>query len=78
MKNALKHFVILLVAAIATFELVNLAFWLMCQSDSYLFYLGLIIVSTLMFIGGYTIGLYAHKTYVSLKNKSDKKDESSN
>jgi hypothetical protein len=71
MKNLLKPFLILLVAGIVTYESINLSFWLMTQANSFLFYLGLIIISTILFLVGWSIGEFGNKLYQKFKNKSE-------
>lgn len=73
MKSRLIHFLLLLVGLFITYEIVNLSFWLMCQPDTVLFYLGTTILLSVMFIGGIGIGEFVYKTYMNWKNKSDKK-----
>ena len=74
MKNSLIRFLVILVTTIVTFELTNLSLWLMCQPDTYLFYLGLILLLTIGFIGGYGLRQYGFKLYSKWKEKSNKKD----
>jgi hypothetical protein len=71
MKNLLKPFLILLVAGIVTYESINLSFWLMTQANSFLFYSGLIIISTILFLVGWSIGEFGNKLYQKFKNKSE-------
>jgi len=71
MKNLLKPFLILLVVGIVTYESINLSFWLMTQANSFLFYLGLIIISTILFLVGWSIGEFGNKLYQKFKNKSE-------
>jgi hypothetical protein len=71
MKNLLKPFLILLVTGIVTYESINLSFWLMTQANSFLFYSGLIIISTILFLVGWSIGEFGNKLYQKFKNKSE-------
>jgi hypothetical protein len=71
MKNLLKPFLTLLVAGIVAFESTNLSFWLMTQPNSFLFYLGLFILSTTFFFVGWGVGEFGKRLYLKFKNKSE-------
>jgi ABC-type nickel/cobalt efflux system permease component RcnA len=73
MKNSLVNYIIAIAIAIVAVELFHLGTYLMNQSDSMLFYLGLFLIGLEAFIGGWYIMKSLHKIFSSEKN--DEKPE---
>jgi hypothetical protein len=74
MKNTLIQYIITIIVIIAVVELTNFAFNLMNQPDTYVFYLGLLIILSEGFAGGWLI-IRTLKNIFSLKeDNSEKKD----
>jgi ABC-type nickel/cobalt efflux system permease component RcnA len=75
MKNTLLNYVIAIAIAIAAVELFYLGTYLMNQSDSMLFYLGLFLIGLEVFIGGWYVAKTLNKIFSSDKEKNDETPE---
>ena len=78
MKNTLLNYFITIIVVIAIVELTNFAFTLMNQPDTYVFYLGLLIILSEGFAGGWLVmrtlkNIFSPKEDNSEKNKPNKK-----
>ena len=67
MKNTLVTYIITVFIVILVVELTNIGFFLMNQPDSYLFYLGLLLIGSECFIGGW----FFVKTLMSILSKKE-------
>jgi ABC-type nickel/cobalt efflux system permease component RcnA len=71
MKNTFIRYITAIVITILVVELTNFGFFLMNQSDSYLFYLGLLLIGSECFIGGW----FFVKTLMSVFSKKEDETE---
>lgn len=71
MKNTLVTYIITVFIVILVVELTNIGFFLMNQPDSYLFYLGLLLIGSECFIGGW----FFVKTLMSVFSKKEDETE---
>jgi hydrogenase/urease accessory protein HupE len=73
MRNKLSNFLIALVIGILAMEMSRLAFHLMNQSDSLLFYLGFSIIALEIFVGGWYLVKFLNKKFPTEKNDEESK-----
>ena len=74
MKNTLLYYFITIIVVIAIVELTNLAFTLMNQPDTYVFYLGLLIILSEGFAGGWLVMRTLKNIFSPKEDNSEKKD----
>jgi hypothetical protein len=74
MKNTLLYYFITIIVVIAIVELTNFAFTLMNQPDTYVFYLGLLIILSEGFAGGWLVMRTLKNIFLSKEDDSEKKD----
>lgn len=74
MKNTLIQYIITIIVIIAVVELTNFAFNLMNQPDTYVFYLGLLIILSEGFAGGWLIIRTLKNIFSPKEDNSEKKD----
>jgi len=74
MKNNLFTYIIAIAIAVAAVELFHLGTYLMNQSDSTLFYLGLFLVGLEAFIGGWYVAKTLNKVFSSDEEKFGDKE----
>jgi hypothetical protein len=73
MKNKLSNFLIALVIGILAIEMSRLAFHLMNQPDSLLFYLGFSIIVLEFFFAGWYLIKFLNKNFPAEKNDEESK-----
>lgn len=71
MKSTLSNYIIAIFLTIIAVESVRLGFYLMNQSDSLMFYIGLMLIGLVMFLSGW----YLMKNLVKIFSKDDEKSE---
>ncbi len=71
MKSTLANYIIAIFLTIIAVESVRLGFYLMNQSDSLMFYIGLMLIGLVMFLSGW----YLMKNLVKIFSKDDEKFE---
>jgi hypothetical protein len=74
MKNTLIQYIITIIVIITVVELTNFAFNLMNQPDTYVFYLGLLIILSEGFAGGWLIIRTLKNIFSPKEDNSEKKD----
>lgn len=74
MKNTLVTYIITIFIVILLVELTNIGFFLMNQPDSYLFYLGLLLIGIECFIVGWYMIKELTKIFTSDEKKSEEND----
>ena len=74
MKNTLIQYIITIIVIIAVVELTNFAFNLMNQPDTYVFYLGLLIILSEGFAGGWLVMRTLKNIFSPKEDNSEKKD----
>jgi hypothetical protein len=74
MKNTLLYYFITIIVVIAIVELTNFAFTLMNQPDTYVFYLGLSIILSEGFAGGWLVMRTLKNIFSPKEDNSEKKD----
>ena len=74
MKNTLIQYIITIIVIIAVVELTNFAFNLMNQPDTYVFYLGLLIILSEGFAGGWLVMRTLKNIFSPKEDDSEKKD----
>ena len=74
MKNTLIQYIITIIVIIAVVELTNFAFNLMNQPDTYVVYLGLLIILSEGFAGGWLIIRTLKNIFSPKEDNSEKKD----
>ena len=74
MKNTLLNYFITIIVVIAIVELTNFAFTLMNQPDTYVFYLGLSIILSEGFAGGWLVMRTLKNIFSPKEDDSEKKD----
>lgn len=74
MKNTLLQYIITIIVVIAVVELTNFAFNLMNQPDTYVFYLGLLIILSEGFAGGWFVIRTLKNIFSSKTDESEEKD----
>lgn len=74
MKNTLLNYFITIIVVIAIVELTNFAFTLMNQPDTYVFYLGLLIILSEGFAGGWLVMRTLKNIFSPKEDNSEKKD----
>jgi hypothetical protein len=74
MKNTLLNYFITIIVVIAIVELTNFAFTLMTQPDTYVFYLGLLIILSEGFAGGWLVMRTLKNIFSPKEDNSEKKD----
>jgi ABC-type nickel/cobalt efflux system permease component RcnA len=74
MKNTLIQYIVTIIVVIAVVELTNFAFNLMNQPDTYVFYLGLLIILSEGFAGGWLVMRTLKNIFSPKEDNSEKKD----
>jgi hypothetical protein len=74
MKNTLIQYIVTIIVVIAVVELTNFAFNLMNQPDTYVFYLGLLIILSEGFVGGWLVMRTLKNIFSPKEDNSEKKD----
>jgi ABC-type nickel/cobalt efflux system permease component RcnA len=74
MKNTLIQYIVTIIVVIAIVELTNFAFTLMNQPDTYVFYLGLLIILSEGFAGGWLVMRTLKNIFSPKEDNSEKKD----
>jgi ABC-type nickel/cobalt efflux system permease component RcnA len=74
MKNTLIQYIVTIIVVIAVVELTNFAFNLMNQPDTYVFYLGLLIILSEGFAGGWLVMRTLKNIFSPKEGNSEKKD----
>ena len=74
MKNTLIQYIVTIIVVIAVVELTNFAFNLMNQPDTYVFYLGLLIILSEGFAGGWLVMRTLKNIFSPKEDDSEKKD----
>ena len=74
MKNTLIQYIVTIIVVIAVVELTNFAFNLMNQPDTYVFYLGLLIILSESFAGGWLVMRTLKNIFSPKEDDSEKKD----
>jgi hypothetical protein len=69
MKNNLVNYIVAIAIAIVAVELFHLGTYLMNQSDSMLFYIGLFLIGLEAFIGGWYVAKTLNKIFSSDEEK---------
>ena len=73
MRNKLSNLFWVFVIGVLAMEMTQLAFHLMNQSDSLLFYLGLLIIALESFLGGWYLVKFLNKKFPTEKNDEESK-----
>jgi hypothetical protein len=71
MKSTLTNYIIAIFLAIIAVETIRLGFHLMNQSDSLMFYIGLMLIGLVMFLSGW----YLATSLLKIFSKDDEKSE---
>lgn len=74
MKNTLVTYIITIFIVILLVELTNIGFFLMNQPDSYLFYLGLLLIGSECFIGGWFFLKTLMSVFSQKEDETEKKE----
>ena len=74
MKNTLIQYIVTIIVVIAVVELTNFAFNLMNQPNTYVFYLGLLIILSEGFAGGWLVMRTLKNIFSPKEDNSEKKD----
>jgi hypothetical protein len=74
MTEQLKKVVLTFIIIVLAFEIPNLGFYLMNQPDTYLFWLGVLIISTLFFLLGWAFHQYVLKVFIKILEEDDDRE----
>ena len=74
MKSTLANYIIAIFLTIIAVESVRLGFYLMNQSDSLMFYIGLMLIGLVMFLSGWYLMKNLVKIFLKDEEKSEEND----